>query len=152
MNNTKTISNVLLTIIAGILGAIAFNAVEANKEQKLAMQNLNIIVDKSYSHVMAVNLTNEGRRIAAATHFANQTLSIEERFDDKKLLNYGIAGIEAYLALHGDRDIVRGAQSFAALSKAFSFQVTTEFGKALAGKTYNPSSNTEVANEGAKND
>jgi hypothetical protein len=140
MNNAKTISNVLLTLIALILGVIAFNISEANKEQKLAMKGLSTLVSKHYGHAMAVNLTNEGRRVASATHFANQTLPKENDGSYKYLLNHGMAGIEAYSALRGDQDIVQGAEMFAASSRAYGFQLdaATAFSKNLIAKTFYP--------------
>jgi hypothetical protein len=142
MCNSKTISNVLLTLIALILGVIAFNTSEANKEQKLAMKGLSTLVGKHYGHVVAVNLTNEGRRVASAIHFSRQTLSQEDEDNgsDKYLLNHGMSGINAYLALSGGRDIAQGAEHFSNFSEAYAFQVRAarEFSKALAIKTYSP--------------
>jgi hypothetical protein len=142
MSNAKTISNVLLTLIALILGVIAFNTSEANKEQKLAMKGLSTLVGKHYGHAVAVNLTNEGRKVASAIHFSRQTLSQEDEDNgsDKYLLNHGTAGIDAYLALRGDRDVVQGAEHFSNSSEAYAFQVRAarEFSEALAIKTFYP--------------
>jgi hypothetical protein len=156
MKNSKPINSVLLTIIALILGVIAFNAATASKAQKLAMQDLSTLVGRLHSNIMAVNLTNEGRRVAAAIHFSRQTLPKENNGSYKHLLNHGTAGIEAYLAIQGGRDIVRGVKTFAVASEAYAFQkmltvmlgdasyypvsgdAATKFREVLAIKTYLP--------------
>jgi hypothetical protein len=152
MNNSKATSNVLLSLIALILGVIAFNAATASKAQKRAMQGLSTLVGRLHSNVMAINLTNEGRRVASAHLLAKQVFG-----SNRSLINHGVAGIDAYLTLHGDEDIVSGAKSFTDSSKVYFFQTAltsilggvpynipvrsneiTGYGKTLTEKTYSP--------------
>jgi hypothetical protein len=132
MSHSKATSNVLLSLIALILGVIAFNAAEANKDQKMAMQGLSTLVSKHYGHAMAVNLTNEGRRSeieAAAVGRMVSQLVITKLSGEE--IEFGKAlAIKTYSP---EAEKIVSEIEAAGLSGE-----TTEFGKALAIKTYSP--------------
>lgn len=92
------------------------------KSSQESQDKLYALTKSFAGHVWAENLKNEGRRLAFAYHFAEQTLKGDDKGNYKKLLKHGSEGIESYLSLERGFDVVKFTKLFAAENASFGFQ------------------------------
>jgi hypothetical protein len=121
--SANTTGNVIL---AAILATLVFLCVD----QRLSIKNSRESQDKLYAltksfagHVWTEDLKNEGRRLAFAEHFAEQTLKGDDRYNYKKLLEHGSEGIESYLSLEGGREVAQSTKNYVSTNSAYAWQL-----------------------------
>jgi len=124
MPQQVTITNMLLAVIGIALCAITICVINFQQEEKrINQQNhdkLYSLLEKHAAHARSMHLKDEGRKLAFAWHFAEQVLGSElTATNPKKLLDHGSVGIDAYLSMKGDTDIIDGINAYSAQSKLY---------------------------------
>lgn len=132
----------LLGIIAVSLVVLCISQIRAVDQNQRNHDELYKLIGAHFGHALSVDLKNEGRRLAFANHLAEQVL-VKEDWEsgkaERKLLEHGPEGIDAYLSLEGGEEIKRGIKSFTSMNPLYAFQLAMQTQALETEKTYSPS-------------
>lgn len=121
------------------------------KSSQESQDKLYALTKSFAGHVWAEDLKNEGRRLAFAHHFAEQTLKGDDKGNYKKLLKHGSEGIESYLSLERGFDVVKFTKLFAAENASFGFQqILAKYFPVRTSTPTDDKANDEHKNNGAR--